>query len=95
MRLPHRRHRAADVNGERRDDGMVDRLDVSLQDDELFAEIRLATKLMIAASERDRCLTAVEVDRLLGVHGVDVSDPDVRLPAQRDLSAGEAARPDH
>jgi hypothetical protein len=71
---------------------MIDRLDVSLQDDELFAEIRLATRLMIAASERDRCLTPVEVDRLLEV---EVRDADVRLPAQRDLSARETGRPDH
>jgi hypothetical protein len=92
MRLPHRRHRAADVNGEGRDEGMIDRLDVSLQDDELFAEIRLATRLMIAASERDRCLTLVEVDRLLEV---DVHDAGVRLPAQRDLSGREAGPPDH
>jgi hypothetical protein len=71
---------------------MIDRLDVSLQDDELFAEIRLATRLMIAASERDRCLTPVEVDRLLEL---EVRDADVRLPAQRDLSARETGRPDH
>ena len=44
---------------------MIDNLDVSLQDDELLGEIRLATTLMIAAGRFERRLTSAEVDRLL------------------------------
>jgi hypothetical protein len=46
---------------------MTDNLDVSLQDDELLMEIRLATKVMISASRSDRRLTVAEVDEVLGV----------------------------
>jgi hypothetical protein len=54
---------------------MTDQLDVSLHDDELLAEIRLATELMIAASRRDGGLTPAEVDEVLaGDHG-DPWDP--------------------
>ena len=49
---------------------MIDNLDVSLQDDELLAEIGLATALMIAASGAGHRLSAAEVDRVLGVHTV-------------------------
>jgi hypothetical protein len=55
--------------------GAVDNLDVSLQDDELLAEIGLATDLMIVASRFDRRLTRAEVDGILGI--------PVRLPTQR------------
>ena len=44
---------------------MRDSLDVSLRDDELLAEIRLATALMIAAGRLERRLTSAEVDQLL------------------------------
>ncbi|HET9830011.1 MAG TPA: hypothetical protein VFQ11_16080 [Nocardioidaceae bacterium] len=54
---------------------MTDQFDVSLHDDELLAEIRLATELMIAASRRDGGLTPAEVDEVLaGDHG-DPWDP--------------------
>jgi hypothetical protein len=42
-------------------------LDVSLQDDELLAEIDLATSLMIKASQSDRRLSRTEIDQVLGV----------------------------
>jgi hypothetical protein len=54
---------------------MRDQLDVSLHDEELLAEIRLATELMIEASRRERGLTPAEVDEVLaGEHG----DPEAR-----------------
>ena len=46
---------------------MDDELDGALQDDQLLEEIRLATDLMIAASNVDRFLTRDEIDRVLGV----------------------------
>jgi hypothetical protein len=46
---------------------VVDYLDVSLQDDELLAEIELATSLMIVASRSDHRLTRAEVDHALGI----------------------------
>jgi hypothetical protein len=46
---------------------VTDNLDVSLQDDELLSEIRLATTLMISASRSERRLTVAEVDEVLGV----------------------------
>jgi hypothetical protein len=54
---------------------VIDNLDVSLQDDELLAEIRLATTLMIAAGGSEHRLTTAEVDRLLELGPV--------LPSQR------------
>jgi hypothetical protein len=61
---------------------VIDNLDVSLQDDELLGEIRLATTLMIAAGRRERRLTSAEVDRLL-----ELGAP---LPSQR--SSGGTSR---
>jgi hypothetical protein len=49
---------------------VIDNLDVSLQDDELLAEIGLATALMIAASSAGHRLSAAEVDRVLGLPAV-------------------------
>lgn len=54
---------------------MADQLDVSLQDDELLAEIDLATRLMITASRADRRLTRAEIDQVLEV--------GLAVPAQR------------
>jgi hypothetical protein len=59
----------------------VDNLDVSLQDDELLAEIDLATTLMIVASRSDHHLTPAEVDDVLGV--------GVSLPPQRHRGSRE------
>jgi hypothetical protein len=56
---------------------VIDNLDVSLQDDELLAEIGLATALMIAASSAGHRLSAAEVDRVLGVPTAPT------VPAQR------------
>ena len=66
---------------------MTDPLDVSLQDDDLLAEIRLGTSLMIAASRSERRLTSEEVDRVLGV---SAGPPTQRRP--RSASDGAAPR---
>ena len=42
-------------------------LDERLRDDAVLAEIELTSRLIIAASERDRPLTQAEVDELLGL----------------------------
>jgi hypothetical protein len=49
---------------------VTDNLNVSLQDDELLSEIRLATTLMIFASRSDHRLSVAEVDEVLDVHVV-------------------------
>jgi len=46
---------------------MRDQLQVSLQDDELLAEVELCTTLMIASLKCDRLLTGDEVDQFLGL----------------------------
>lgn len=44
-----------------------DKLDVSLVDQALLAELELTIALMVAANGSDRHLTAEEIDELLGV----------------------------
>jgi hypothetical protein len=46
---------------------MNDKLDVSLVDTVLLAELELTTNLIIAASQSERHLSQVEIDALLGV----------------------------
>ncbi len=48
---------------------MEDPLDVSLQDDELLAEVELTTTLIIAVSDSAIALTPAQVDHLLGLGG--------------------------
>lgn len=45
----------------------VDQFDVSLQDDDLMAEVELTMNLMIAASASDHRLSGEEIDRVLGL----------------------------
>lgn len=45
----------------------LDRLDVSLDDTELLAEIELASRLIIACSQSDGPLSAADIDALLGL----------------------------
>jgi len=44
-----------------------DRLDVSVHDEAVLAEIELTSDLMIAASEHDGPLTQEQVDAILGL----------------------------
>ena len=46
---------------------MADQFDVTLEDDELLAEVELTTSLIIAASESDDVLSTEEIDAILGV----------------------------
>jgi hypothetical protein len=66
-------------------------LDVSLQDDELLAEIQLATRLMIEASQRDRRLSRTEIDDVLGV-GTAVPRPRTRRQEPPDPTTGAGQR---
>jgi hypothetical protein len=59
---------------------MDDQLNVPLEDYELLAEVELTTNLIIAASESDRTLPQDEVDRLLGLVGLEVRQP---IPTQQ------------
>ena len=51
---------------------MDDQLNVPLEDSELLAEVELTTNLIIAASESDAALSQDEVDKLLGVEGLNI-----------------------
>jgi len=44
-----------------------DRLDVSVHDEDVLAEIELTSDLMIAASEHEGPLTQEQVDSILGL----------------------------
>jgi len=46
---------------------VADQFDVTLEDDELLAEVELTTSLIIAASESDDVLSTEEIDAILGV----------------------------
>ena len=46
---------------------MHDQFDVTLEDDELLAEVELTTNLIIAASESDGPLTQEQIDAILGL----------------------------
>jgi hypothetical protein len=46
---------------------LPDQFDVSLEDADLLGEVELTTNLIIAASETDEHLSAVEIDEILGV----------------------------
>ncbi|MDN5892997.1 MAG: hypothetical protein L0H93_03135 [Nocardioides sp.] len=46
---------------------MHDQFDVTLEDNELLAEVELTTSLIIAASEAEGPLSQGEIDALLGV----------------------------
>jgi hypothetical protein len=59
---------------------MDDQLNVPLEDYELLAEVELTTNLIIAASESDRTLPQDEVDRLLGLVGLEGRQP---IPTQQ------------
>ena len=59
---------------------MDDQLNVPLEDYELLAEVELTTNLIIAASESDRSLPQDEVDRLLGLVGLEGRQP---IPTQQ------------
>ena len=59
---------------------MDDQLNVPLEDYELLAEVELTTNLIIAASESDRTLPQGEVDRLLGLVGLEGRQP---IPTQQ------------
>jgi hypothetical protein len=55
----------ANVGGEAVD--VNDRLDVSVHDSEVLAEIELMTNLIIATSESDQPLSQQRIDEILGV----------------------------
>jgi hypothetical protein len=59
---------------------MDDQLNVPLEDYELLSEVELTTNLIIAASESDRALPQDEVDRLLGLVGLESRQP---IPTQQ------------
>lgn len=46
---------------------MNDQFDVTLEDNDLLAEVELTTNLIIAASESDGPLTQAQIDAILGV----------------------------
>ena len=54
-----------DVPVRRRD--VHDQFDVTLEDDDLLAEVELTTNLIIAASESDGPLTQEQIDAILGL----------------------------
>ena len=55
---------------------MADQFDVSLEDDDLLAEVELTTNLIIAATESDERLSPEEIDRILGVVPPSQRDSD-------------------
>ncbi len=54
--------------------GVVDHLDVPLEDAVLLEEVELISALMIAASEHDDHLDQGQIDKLLGLSGANVPE---------------------
>ncbi|MBD8868298.1 hypothetical protein [Nocardioides donggukensis] len=46
---------------------MADQFDITLEDDDLLAEVELTTNLIIAASEADGPLSQSQIDAILGL----------------------------
>ena len=51
----------------RKESGVHDQFDVTLEDADLLSEVELTTNLIIAASESDGALSQEQIDAILGV----------------------------